>query len=370
MIKVLITEDSPVVRKYLEHILNADPDIQVVGTAKDGKEAVDMVSERKPDVVSMDIHMPGMDGFEATRLIMETYPVPIVICSASWDAAEVDKTFKAMEAGAVGAVTKPLGIGTHASEAHTRDLVNTVKTMSKVKVVRRWTRLRKSQIVLHPPVRSECEQADSRSEIKVVGIGASTGGPIVLKTILSALPKPFLCPVVIVQHIAAGFLSGLGEWLTKTTGFPVQVAVHRQRLMPGIGYLAPDSFQMGIDKQLRAVINTRKEENNLCPSVSFLFRSMADVLGTNGIGVLLTGMGKDGAQQLKSWKEKGGITIVQDKESSVVYGMPGEAIKLGAAKYILPPEEIAWKLTRVVGKSQNGSCLKLRSKLEGIGSCP
>ena len=344
MIRVLITEDSPVIRGYLEYILNSDPDIEVVGTAKDGTEAVKMVALKKPDVVTMDIHMPKMDGFEATRKIMETNPVPIVIVSASWNPEEVDKTFRTMEAGAVAALEKPRGIGHPDSETSVKELIQTVKLMSEVKVVRRWASLRKMKLASEPIKEEKPEPRTSDLDIKLVAIGASTGGPLVLQNILSRLPENFPAPIGIVQHIAPGFLSGLGDWLNKTTNFPVHIATKGTRLLPGNAYLAPDGFQMGVDKSCRVILNSKKPEHNLCPSVSYFFRSVANNLGGKSIGVLLTGMGKDGAEELKLLKEKGSPTIAQDKESSVVHGMPGEAIKLGAAMYVLPPDKIAEKL--------------------------
>jgi len=352
MIRVLITEDSPVIRGYLEYLLNSDPDIEVVGTAKDGTEAVEMVALKKPDVVTMDIHMPKMDGFEATRKIMETNPVPIVIVSASWNPDEVDKTFRTMEAGAVAALEKPRGIGHPESETSVKELIQTVKLMSEVKVVRRWASLRKMKPATEPVKEEKPEPKTSDLDIKLVAIGASTGGPLVLQNILSRLPENFPVPIGIVQHIAPGFLPGLGDWLNKTTNFPVHIASKGMHLLPGNAYLAPDGFQMGVDKSCRVVLGTKKPEHNLCPSVSYFFRSVANNLGEKSIGVLLTGMGKDGAAELKLLKEKGGLTIAQNKESSVVHGMQGEAIKLGAAKYVLPPDKIAEKLKNLIIKKK------------------
>jgi two-component system chemotaxis response regulator CheB len=352
MIKVLITEDSPVVRGYLEYILNSDPDIQVIGMAKDGEEAVRMVAENKPDVITMDIHMPKMDGFEATRQIMETNPVPIVICSASWNPEEVDKTFRTMEAGAVAALEKPGGIGHPQSEASVRELIQTVKMMSEVRVVRRWARLRRAMKDSGIPIPKISESPIVDLDIKLVAVGASTGGPLVLQTILSNLPRHFSVPIVIVQHIAMGFLQGLGEWLSKTTNFPVHIAADGERLQPGTAYLAPNGFQIGVCKRSKVELSQGNPENNLCPSISYLFRSVTKTFGKNGIGVLLTGMGKDGAEELKLLKETGALTIAQDKESSVVHGMPGEAIRLGATTYVLPPKKIAEKLLSLVMKKE------------------
>ena len=357
MIKVLITEDSPVVRGYLQHILNSDPDIQVVGTAQDGEEAVKMAAQTEPDVITMDIHMPKMDGFEATRKIMETHPVPVVIVSASWNPDEVDKTFRTMEAGAVAALEKPRGMGDPGSSSSIQELVNTVKLMSEVKVVRRWTRMRreKKNDVAVPsvvtPVRKEVPKV-ATVDIRLIAIGASTGGPLVLQTILSGLPKELPVPVAIVQHIAPGFLSGLAEWLTRTTGFQVQIAKHDEKLEEGQVYLAPDGSQMGIDRRRRVVLTDSAPEHSVCPSVSFFFRSVAKNFGKQAIGVILTGMGKDGSLELKLIKDRGGITIAQDKSSSIVHGMPGEAIKIGSATEILPSKKIADRIKDIILKRE------------------
>ncbi|MBN2030905.1 chemotaxis-specific protein-glutamate methyltransferase CheB [bacterium] len=350
MIKVLITEDSPVVRGYLEYILNSDPDIEVVGTARDGQEAVRMVSSTKPDVITMDIHMPEMDGFEATRQIMETYPVPIVIVSASWNPEEVDKTFRTMEAGAVAALEKPRGMGHPQSEASVRELLQTVKLMSEVKVVRRSARHRVLQKERAIAFKEEKSIVEPNPDVKLVAIGASTGGPLVLQTILSKLPTNYPVPIVIVQHIAMGFLAGLKDWLCKTTHFPVKIAESRERCEAGKAYLAPDGVQIALDKNMRVVITDNTPEHNLCPSISYFFRSVGDIFGRNAIGVLLTGMGRDGAKELKYLKDNGCITIAQDKETSIIHGMPGEAIKLGGATYILPSNKIAEKLKNLMMK--------------------
>ncbi len=348
MIKVLVTEDSPVVSGFLKHILNSDPDIEVVGIASNGEEAIKMASQKKPDVITMDIHMPKLDGFEATRKIMETNPVPIVICSASWNPEEVDKTFRTMEAGAVAALEKPRGLGHPDSEKSVKQLVQTVKLMSEVKVVRRWSRdrLKKRKAVVR-----RAEPQKSTKEVKVVAIGGSTGGPIVLQNIFSKISRDFPVPILIVQHIAEGFLEGLAEWLTRTTGFPVNIAEDRAEMKPAHAYISPVGVQMGVDKRSRIILE--KDEvckGGLCPSVSHLFRSVAEVFRDRSIGILLTGMGKDGAHELKMLRDRGSITIIQDRKSSVVYGMPGEAERIGAAQYILPADAIGKKLEDLIAK--------------------
>ncbi|MBN1781636.1 chemotaxis-specific protein-glutamate methyltransferase CheB [bacterium] len=349
MIKVLITEDSPVVRGYLQYVLNSDPDIEVIGIAENGEEAVRMVELNKPDVVTMDIHMPKMDGFEATRQIMETNPVPIVICSASWNPEEVDKTFRTMEAGAVAALEKPRGMGHPDSEASVRELLQTIKLMAGVKVVRRWSKSRTKKPAAAPV--KVAEEVPKDLEYKLVVMGSSTGGPMVLQNILAGLPNDFPLPIMIVQHIAPGFLNGLGEWLSRTTNLQVHIAQKDELVEPSKVYLAPDGFQMGISASGRVQLTEGRGEYTLCPAVSHLFQSALKTYGKQVIGVLLTGMGRDGADELKALRDRGAITIAQDKESSVVHGMPGEAIKLGGATYVLGCSQVPKKLTELVAQS-------------------
>jgi two-component system chemotaxis response regulator CheB len=349
MVKVLIVEDSPVQQALLGHILSTDPEMRVIGTANNGAEAVDFVTRQRPDVITMDLNMPQMNGLDATRRIMETTPVPIVIVSANWDPQEVATTFRAMEAGALAGVEKPRGPGHKDFEATAQQLVQTIKLMSEVKVVRRWPRRQIEQPApfLAPPLP---EMMQPTTAIKMVAIGASTGGPPVLQTLLSSLPKQFSVPVLIVQHIAAGFLPGLVEWLSQVTHFPVRIPAHGDLLLPGHAYLAPDGFHLGVERGPRAVLNQAPPENNLRPAVSHLFRSVAETLGNQAVGVLLTCMGKDGAAELKMLRDKGAITIAQDKESSAVHGMPGEAIQLGAVTHVLSPERIVEALVKLVPK--------------------
>ena len=348
MIKVLVVEDSPVLQEFLIHIISSDPTMHVIGVANNGEEALEAVRSKKPDIITMDIHMPKMDGLEATRRIMETHPTPIVVVSGSSNAQEVEPTFRAMEAGALAVVQRPRGNDHPAHEASAKVLVETVKLMSEVKVVRRWSRARGKQAVVPEAVELERIPRQPSTEIKLVAIGASTGGPQVIQTILARLASRFPVPIVIVQHMAPGFIQGFADWLCQASRFPVQLAAHGQVLQPGHAYLAPDGFQMRVESGYRIALSSDGPENGPRPSVSHLFRSVATVYGKKAVGVLLTGMGKDGAQELKLIKEQGAITLVQDKESSVVHGMPGEAIKIDASTYVLSPESIAVALSNLV----------------------
>ena len=340
MIKVLVVDDSPVVREFLVYILNSDPDIRVIGTANNGEEALEAVKRYRPDVVTMDIHMPKMDGLEATRCIMETEPVPIVIVSGSADPHENTKMIRAMDAGALAVLHIPDGIGQPGHETTVREMIQTVKLMSEVKVVRRWSQKRGE-----PLLPSAVQAASKTARVKVIALGASTGGPPVLQTILAMLPKDFPLPILIVQHMASGFITSFAEWLSQSSGLPVHVARHGELLLPGHVYVGPDECQMKVDHGGKIVLTEDEPENGLRPSVSYLFRSLAIIYGSEAVAGLLTGMGRDGAEELLRLKEKGAVTFAQNKESSVVHGMPGEAIKLNAATYVLAPDKIAAVLT-------------------------
>ncbi len=344
-IRIFIVEDSAVMRELLQGILSADPDISVVGTAANGADALEALSHGVPDLVTVDINMPGMNGFELTRRIIENQPVPIVIVTANWRPEEVATTFKAIEAGAVAIVGKPHGPGHRDHERDARYLVQTVKAMSEVKMVRRWSRPRAAVAPTRPtavPARQFVPSPTQKTpHPEVVAIGASTGGPLALQTILRGLRPEFPAPILIVQHIAVGFLQGLVDWLAATTGFRVSIAGAGEQALPGHAYLAPDGFHMGVAVDRRLVLSLAAPDAGLRPSVAHLFESVSRVYGAFAAGVLLTGMGRDGAEQLKMMRDGGAMTIAQDRESSLVFGMPGEAVKLDAAAFVLSPERIA-----------------------------
>lgn len=342
MIKVLVVEDSPVARALLIHILNSDAAIQVMGTAVSGREAVEFMAHNKPDLITMDIHMLEMDGFEATRIIMETNPVPIVIVTGSADMKDLETSFRAIEAGALTVLPKPQGIGHPNHEKDIRHLLTMIKLMSEIKVVRRWAP--KAGRVL--PFQEKAVSS-APATVKVVAIGASTGGPPVIEKILARLPGDFPAPVLIVQHMAKGFIHGFAEWLGQTSSLPVHVPVHGSMTRPGHVYIAPEDAHMRMDAAGRISCTCDAPDNGLRPSVSHLFRSAAKVFGHHAVGVLLTGMGKDGSAELKMMKDAGAVTIAQNEESSVVYGMPGEAVRLDAAKYVVSADRIAQVLTNI-----------------------
>jgi two-component system chemotaxis response regulator CheB len=338
MIRVLIVDDSKVIQEFLAYILSSDPEIQIVGVASSGHEAIELVKIKNPNVITMDIHMPGMDGYETTRNIMETVPTPIVIVTGTLNAKELGNTYKSLEAGALAVVLRPPGFDNpHFAELRV-ELIQTVKLMSEVKVIKLFPRSRKGHII---PVQVTQLLQPEAKQIQVIAIGASTGGPMALQKILSILPADFSIPVLIVQHIASGFVKGFQHWLSTSSGIKLKIADDGESISAGTGYIAPDNFHMGVSRTGIIHLNNQPPENGIKPSINFLFRSVAEAFGPNAVGVLLTGMGKDGADELKLMKEKGATTVVQNEESSIVFGMPAEALRIGAADHALSPESIA-----------------------------
>lgn len=334
MIRVLIAEDSAVTREYLVYLLGEDPALQVVGTARDGVEAIEQAERLRPDLIVMDVHMPRVNGLEATRRIMERAPTPIVIVSASISRQEVAMTFEALDAGALTLLDKPGGPDHPNGVESARRLVETVKLMAEVKVVRRWPKREHRTPPAPPPTRPE-------RAVRVVAIGASTGGPQVLAEILKHLPPGLGAPILIVQHIAPGFAPGLAEWLGQAGRLAVKLAEPAESFRSGTVYIAPDGVQMGTTRDGRIRLAREPAEDGFCPSVSYLFQSIAEVYGRSALGILLTGMGRDGAAGLRRLRDAGGVTVAQDQDTSIVFGMPGEAIRLGAAEYVLSPRQIA-----------------------------
>jgi two-component system chemotaxis response regulator CheB len=335
MIRVLVVDDSSSVRELLVHILGSAAGLAVVGCAADGEEALRLAHELKPDVITMDLQMPRMDGYEAIRRIMQSSPTRVVVVSGSDDREEVNASFRAIEAGALVLVRRPFGIGNPAYAESARALVRTVKAMAEVRVVRRWGDARR----LAPRAQG--------AQRRLVAIGASTGGPTVLRDILAELPAGFPLPLVIVQHLVPGFTRGMADWLAGASGYPVEVAQDAATLAGGRAYLVPDGRQAALGPGLVCRLLPAPAEHGMCPSVSHLFRAIDPDLRAATAAVLLTGMGKDGAAEMKQLREHGALTIAQDRASSVVYGMPGEAVRLDAAMLVLEPSEIGKLLARL-----------------------
>lgn len=338
MIKVLIADDSAVSRDLLSYILESDPAIKVIGTAVNGKQAVDLAREIQPDIITMDIEMPVMDGVEATRNIMANNPLPIIIVSSFWNSADVDLSFRALEIGAIAIADKPKGPGAPEFESDAKKLIKTVKLMSEIKVIKR---VYKNKQISFRTLTGESDNLLPRGrDIKIAGIGASTGGPQVLEKILRGIKKDFNLPLLLVQHITPGFTQGFITWMNHSSGIPVKLAEHNEKLMGGVCYVAPDYKHMILGSGWRVCLSDAPPQNSHKPSVSALFGSMVKEAGAGAMSILLSGMGKDGAQEMKKLRDAGGTTIIQSQESCIIFGMPGEAKKIGGAEFELPPDRI------------------------------
>jgi two-component system chemotaxis response regulator CheB len=345
------------------NLVSAEPDMTVIATAVDGVQAVAAVRHLKPDVVTMDIHMPRMDGFEATRRIMETNPVPIVIVSGVVT-DQMSATFRAVEAGALAFVPQPAVAGGSNGQAAGAEFLRTVRLMAEIKVVRRWKKsagdVRTSPRsgldpplgdVPRPPAGAPGRGAPpvaAPGRVKLVVVGASTGGPMALRAMLSGLTRDFPVPVLAVQHISPGFLQSFAAWLDESTEMTVRIATDGEYPAPGHVYLAPDGVHMGVATSGAIFLDPAPADTGLRPAVSYLFRSAADNIGAETVGILLSGMGADGAAELKRLKDLGAVTIAQSLESSIVHGMPGVAIGLGGATHVLDPGDIAPLLRQLV----------------------
>ena len=335
MIRVLIAEDSAVTREYLRWLIDHAEGLEVAGVANDGEQAVELAERLKPDVILMDVHMPQMDGFQATRLIMERHPTPIVMATASSSKAETRGAFEALDAGALLLLDKPPAPWDPGHDEAADELLRAVKLMAEVKVVRRWAQR---------PQPVEAPRFERVRSPRVIAIGASTGGPQVLSTILAALPGPLSVPLLLVQHISEGFIAGFVDWLGTRTPMDVVLAERGDELRPGTIHVAGSERHMGVEADHRVVFDGGPPVNGFRPSISHLFGSIAGCCGPESVGILLTGMGRDGADGLRRMRDAGALTIAQDEATSVIFGMPGEAVRLNAAVEVLPPEQIAEQL--------------------------
>ena len=346
-INVLIVEDSLTAQSLLKGILSSDPGFRVLGVVANGKQAVEAVARLKPDVVSMDIYMPEMDGLEATRRIMERTPVPIVIVSSYYQASDMALSFSILKAGALTILPRPLGPMHPDYLQSSRSYLNTLKMMAGIKVTnQRSKQVPRPSIIRSEPIKTAVNNYDCTKKRAIVAIGASAGGPMALQTILSQIPNDFSLPILIVQHIDANFAAGFCSWLNSSSGVPVKIASHGEKLLPGHAYLPPGDAHLGLIEEGIIGVSYDPPESNLRPSVNYLFRSVRRVYGGKSIAILLSGMGTDGAKELKQLKDVGALTIAQDELSSLVHGMPGEAILLEAVCLVSSLDEIVSQIIK------------------------
>lgn len=358
MIKVLLVEDSPVAVTILKRIIDSADDLSLVGTARTGVEALELIPKVKPDIICTDLMMPKMNGLELTQKVMETTPKPILVISACVQDEDKNNVFELLNAGAVDVFPKPKG-GTLEDYESIRDkLIAKIRVLAGVKVFTKRSGNTSSSLKLTdpmfkpisvntPPIKNDTTIPTNKT-IQAVAIAASTGGPQAFQQVLMGIPANFPVPIFCVQHISSGFLQGFIDWLQNYSRLKILIAKTGEKPQVGNIYFPPDRLHLKIDKQGRFYCGDDIPVDSHCPSATVLFQTIADYYKSSAIGVLMTGMGRDGAKGLFDLKQRGAYTIAQDEATSVVFGMPQEAIKLGGAKTILPVAEITPRLLKLV----------------------
>jgi two-component system, chemotaxis family, protein-glutamate methylesterase/glutaminase len=346
--RVLVVDDSAFMRKVLETIFNADDQLQVVGQAKDGREAVALAESLKPDVIAMDINMPHMDGLQATAQIMTTNPKPIVIVSSE-SREGASSTLKALELGAIEFVAKPSsGIDLDMNSVK-EELLRKVRMAAKVRVVRTASRLASTLQANNGSAPAHAKPAAPRASVSVgaeqrfpvVVLAASTGGPATVMRLAPGFTKDFPAAVILVQHMPAAFTSQYAAQLEEFTEIRVKEAEANDSLQPGVLYICPGGQHLRVSSTGRIQLdNVTGRLNGYLPNIDLTLESVAAFAGPMGIAAILTGMGNDGAAGSKAIKAAGGIVLAQDETTSVIFGMPAEAIKTGAVEQVLPIDDI------------------------------
>ncbi len=357
-IQVLVIDDSALVRKLLTEILETDPTIEVIATAQDPYIARQKIKKLKPDVLTLDIEMPRMDGITFLRNLMRLHPMPVVMVSTLTHSG-ADVTLEALEIGAIDFVSKPTNDIAHTLKNYSEELISKLKMAAGAKVST-WN----GTIVPEPsPVIEKKLNADAilkksvtthfTTTEAIIAIGSSTGGTEAIKKILGELP-PESPGIVVTQHIPGSFSAAFAERVNNLSAINVAEARDGQQLLPGHAYIAPGDKHLMVVKngaRYHCKLSNGPSVNRHKPSVDVLFRSVAQAAGPNALGVLLTGMGDDGARGMKEMQEAGAATLVQDEKTSVVWGMPGSAVKLGAADHVLPLNRIAKKILALTEKA-------------------
>jgi two-component system, chemotaxis family, protein-glutamate methylesterase/glutaminase len=351
-LRVLVVEDSLTIRQRLREVLAADPALDVVGDVEDGKRAIELCRELRPDVVSLDMMLPVMSGLAATEYIMAHCPTPILIVSSSTNRGELFKTYDALAAGAVDVLEKPRGDETDGQWE--RRYLSAIKLVARIKVI---THLRARLGALGQPARAiqPAPPPAAGQTYRVAALGASTGGPAALVEVLRAIPKSLPIPALLVLHIDEPFGLAFAEWLDAQTPHRVAYAREGDALggFAGKIMMAPPGRHLVV-RGGRLYLTSDPERHSCRPSIDVLFESLAREYGAATIACLLTGMGRDGAAGLLEVKRAGGLTIAQDEATSVVYGMPREAVRLGAADRVLPLAEIGGAVAELAGRRDGG----------------
>ncbi|MGF1479711.1 MAG: chemotaxis-specific protein-glutamate methyltransferase CheB [Cyanophyceae cyanobacterium] len=363
-IRVLLVEDSPVALNILHKLLDASDEIQVAGTASNGKEALNLIPKVRPTVICTALYMPGMDGVELTKQVMARYPCPILVLSNDGSrnfqssarksfgsgSEEAENAFELLQAGALDVFPLPTSGILADYEPLKRQLIAKLKVLAGVRVFTKTQKQAASAVSGASSAVSASPIVPSRANpaIKVIAIGASTGGPKALRQILCPLSAKFPAAILCTQHISIGFLPGLVNWLASECQLRVKIAQARELPVPGTVYFAPDHCHLALDSLGRFLHTVGEPVDGHRPSVTVMFRAVARFYGSAAAGILLTGMGRDGAAGMQAIAAAGGTTIAQDQASCVVFGMPKAAIALGAAQQTLSLNAIAPWLLRTV----------------------
>ena len=349
--RILVVDDSAFMRKIITDILSSDDDLLVVDTAKNGLEAIEKVKELKPDVVTLDVEMPVMDGLTCIKELNKFSRIPVVMLS-SFTIEEAEDTIKALEIGAVDFITKPTRIFDAGGEEKKRELIEKVKVASKC--------VRKKR--LHTPVFKKTAKAEGNAktirrsgEIKhIIALGTSTGGPKALQDVIPRLPGDIPAAFLIVQHMPAGFTRSLAERLNSLSEVSVKEAEDGEHIKPGFVYIAPGDYHMIVEGHILSNLKIRLVQtppvSGHRPSVNVMMESLADTYVQNVIGVIMTGMGGDGSTGIMKIKQKNkGYIVAQDESTCVVYGMPKAAIQTGTVDKVVPLRDIVKEIMRIVG---------------------
>jgi two-component system chemotaxis response regulator CheB len=351
--RVMIVDDCRVVREFLRHLIAQDARLEVVACVESGEEALQALRRISPDVISLDIRLPGMNGLEVTQRIMSERPTPIVVVSASVEAEGLKISINALKAGALAVVEKPVGLNHVDYQQLAHALCTQLAIMSQVKVVRQridrglqFTGKTSEKAVSPAEIRRLLNARTPSQAFRILGVAASTGGPRALQSLLSSLGAGFPLPIVVVQHIADGFMDGFISWLASVAPLPVTVAKQGETPEPGHVYVAPGNRHVRIDAG-RLTLDDGQPIRGQRPSATVLFESMALDLGPAALAVLLTGMGDDGAAGLKEVCDAGGYTVAEDESTAVVFGMPRAAIALDAVCECLPLDAIGARLDQL-----------------------
>jgi two-component system chemotaxis response regulator CheB len=350
-ISVVIADDSAFMRKKIKEILAADPDIQVIAAARDGQEAVAYVQEHEPDVVTMDINMPVMDGITALQIIMATSPRPVLMLSSLTQEGALT-TFECMELGAFDYVGKPSGTISTDLDRQAAEIIAKVKAASRCRLKREITRKSLAITAKRTCTAPRLNVANDQTARRVVAIGVSTGGPKTLLEIVPYLPSDLDAAVVVVQHMPESFTGQFAKRLNDSCRIPFKEAEAGDLLQSGHGYLARGGKHLVFAKRATGGVMARYSANPTdslhIPSVDVMMDSAVQVFGSEVIGVLLTGMGDDGANAMVNIRHAGGQTIAEDESTCIVFGMPAQAIERGGADFVLPCQEIAEKIVSLL----------------------